>query len=168
MEFHKVRWLQREVSSFNIAFVYSAESSWRDQVEKPYFVGFSNSRPNQQNAFSEQMDHKNRLQMEFQHPEYLREDRVRYRPEFDYYSLGMVLLEIGCWKPLEKMTEEISSAPEVMLAKLLRSRLPRLGQYMGEIFRDVVEACLTWNTDGDTDVNKFSERVVKPLARCVI
>jgi serine/threonine protein kinase len=28
LEFHKVGWLQREVSSFNIAFVVSAESSW--------------------------------------------------------------------------------------------------------------------------------------------
>ena len=167
LEFHKVGWLQREVSSFNIAFVFSAESSWQDQVEKPYFVGFSNSRPNQQSAFSEYMDHKSRSQMEFQHPEYRRRP-IRYCPEFDYYSLGMVLLEIGCWKPLNKMTEEIRGSPENMLAELLRSRLSRLGQYMGVIFRDVVKACLTWDIQGTIDIDSFASTVVKPLAKCVI
>jgi serine/threonine protein kinase len=167
LEFHKVGWLQREVSSFNIAFVFSAESSWRDQVDKPYFVGFSNSRPNQQSAFSEHMDHKSRLQMDFQHPEY-RSRPIRYRPEFDYYSLGMVLLEIGCWKPLSKMTEKMRGSPEDVLAELLRSRLPRLGQYMGMIFRDVVEACLTWSTQDAVDINSFGRRVVERLANCVI
>jgi serine/threonine protein kinase len=167
LEFHKVGWLQREVSSFNIAFVFSAESSWQHQIDKPYFVGFSNSRPNQQSAFSEYMDRKSRLQMEFQHPEYLRSP-IRYRPEFDYYSLGMVLLEIGCWRPLNKMTEEMRGSPDDMLAEILRSRLPRLGQYMGTIFRDAVGACLTWNTQGDVDVNNFAGKVVEPLGRCVV
>jgi serine/threonine protein kinase len=167
LEFHKVGWLQREVSSFNIVFVFSAESFWQDQVEKPYFVGFSNSRPNQQSAFSEYMDRKSRLQMEYQHPEY-RRSRIRYRPEFDYYSLGMVLLEIGLWKPLYKVTEEISGSPEDMLAELLESRLPRLGQYIGLIFRDVVEACLTWDIQGAVGIDSFARRVVEPLARCVI
>jgi serine/threonine protein kinase len=168
LEFHKVGWLQREVSSFNIAFVFSAESSWRDQVEKPYFLGFSNSRPNQQSAFSEHMNDRDRSLLAFKHPEYLRKDHVRYRPGFDYYSLGLVLLEIGCWKSLDKMTENINGSPEDVLSELLRNRLPRLGQYMGVIYRDVVKACLTWDTQGATDVNSFAEKVVEQLARCVI
>jgi hypothetical protein len=113
------------------------------------------------------MDHKSRSQMAFQHPEYLRRP-TRYCPEFDYYSLGMVLLEIGFWKPLNKMTEEIRGSHEDVLSELLRSRLPRLGQYMGVIFRDVVEACLTWDTQGAADISSFTKRVVEPLARCVI
>lgn len=80
--------------------------------------------------------------MAFQYPEYLRRSK-RYCPEFDYYSLGIVLLEIGYWKLLDKMTEDIRSLPEDMLAEILRSRLPRLEQYMGAIFRDVIGACLT-------------------------
>lgn len=66
------------------------------------------------------------------------------------------------------MTEVIHGSPEDMLAELLTSRLPRLGQYMGVIFRDVVEACLTWRTVGDTNINDFAARVVEPLGRCVI
>lgn len=168
MEFHKVGWLQREVSSFNIVFVFSTFSSWQDEADKPYFIGFSNSRPNEQNAFSESMDRKSKLQMAFQHPDYSERDNIRYRPEFDYYSLGMVLLEIGCWRPLNKLTEEMSGSYRDVLAKLLERRLPRLGQYMGMIFRDVVKACLTWDTQGAMDINSFRKKVIEPLGKCIV
>lgn len=36
---------------------------------------------------------------EYQHPEYLRTGR--YRAAYDYYSLGLVLLEIGVWMSLQ-------------------------------------------------------------------
>lgn len=58
---------------------------------------------------------------------------------FDYYSLGIVLLEIGLWYPLSAMLKrhkELSASE--FTAELLKSYCPTLGSCMGSIYRDVV------------------------------
>lgn len=177
LEFHKVAWLQKAISSFNIVFFYPNALSWRKGIEKPYFLGFVNSRPNQPTAFTEYMD--NSSQREYQHPEYLRsEGKIRYRPEFDYYSLGMVLLEIGTWKPLTKLVQ-VSGSPENTLIKLREIHVASLGQSMGVIYRDVVEACLSGDFGGSETENEesnkcnnihlsFARAVVEQLAKCIV
>jgi hypothetical protein len=177
LEFHQVHWLQKEISSFNVAFVFPKGSSWRNGIDNPYFLGFSSSRPDEPNAFSEFLDRTARAIMDFQHPEYLKGNgRVRYRQEFDYYSLGLVLLEIGHWKPLDRMIANIRGSPEDVLIELQRTRVPQLGQYMGAIYRSIVEACLGGKFAGSGDGNReskiltdsFTATVVEPLSRCVV
>lgn len=177
LEFHKVGWLQKEISSFNIVFVFHDGSSWRNGVDKPYFLGFSSSRPNEPNVISDYLDSSVRALMDFQHPEYLKgNSRIRYRPEFDYYSLGLVLLEIGHWKPLDKMIEKIPGSPEDVRIELQKVRVPQLGQYMGVIYRRVVQACLSGEFGGsgnvekepETRIDNFARTVVEPLAKCVV
>jgi len=177
LEFHQVHWLQKEISSFNIAFVFPKGSSWRNGIDDPYFLGFLSSRPDEPSAFSEYLDKTARATMNFQHPEYLKGNgRIRYRQEFDYYSLGLVLLEIGHWKPLDKMIQNIRGSPEDVLIELQRTRVPQLGQYMGAIYRNVVEACLGGKFAGSGDVDRgsktlsdsFASTVVEPLLKCVI
>ena len=116
--------------------------------------------------------------MESQHPEYLKhKGKVRYRPQFDYYSLGMVLLEIGHWKPLNQITAKIIGSPEDVLSRLREKHVPELGFTMGATYRDVVDACLSGDfgkpdiVDEDSNFSVgvtlgFAETVVEQLAKC--
>ncbi len=178
LEFHKVAWLHKSISSLNVAFVYPKGSSWRNGVDCPYLLGFSNSGPDGQDPYSTWLYETDRALMDSQHPEYLkRKGKVRYRPEFDYYSLGMVLLEIGHWKPLNKITAMTDGSPEDYLDHLRDEKVPGLGFTMGTIYQDVVKACLKGdfgkpeNVDGGSNSSisvalGFAKTVVEQLAKC--
>jgi hypothetical protein len=171
LEFHKSGWLQKELSSFNIAFICPKGTSWRNGINKPYFLGFANCRPNQSTAHTEFMDRNNEVEkMNFQHPKYLRgRGKIRYRDEFDYYSLGMVLFEIGLWKPLDTITKSYGLL-EDMLAELKTKHIERLGEQMGAIYQDVVSACLNggFGEPGEVCMSNFARLVIESLGKCVV
>ena len=102
VEFHRVKWLQRAISSFHVVFFPPEYSSVPDYIAQPYIVGFNHSRPDEPCAFTEGPGQGSGLQ-DYQHPHY-QQNRSRYRPGFDYYSLGIVLLEIGLWASLANIT----------------------------------------------------------------
>ncbi len=116
--------------------------------------------------------------MNSQHSKYLKhKDKVRYRSEFDYYSLDMVLLEIGHWKPLNKITVMTDDSSEDYLNHLRKEKISGLEFAIGTIYRDVVDACLNEdfdkpeNVDGDSNsfisvALNFAKIVVKHLAKC--
>lgn len=178
LEFHKVAWLHKSISSLNIAFVHPKGSPWQNAVDCPYLLGFANSRPDGPGPFSTWLYESNRAFMDSQHPDYLKhKGKVRYRAEFDYYSLGMVLLEIGHWKPLNKMKAKIPGSPEEILSHLRRIDVPALAFPMGTTYRDVVDACLSGDfgnpENGDESSNSstsvtldFANTVVEQLAQC--
>ena len=73
-------------------------------MDKPYFLGYLNSRPSDDSAFSNYVEHA--LEIAYQHPDYLGGGgNVQYRLQFDYYRLGLILLEIGRWEYLENIAE---------------------------------------------------------------
>lgn len=156
LEFHKIGWLQKGISSFNIVFFRSRRNSSSfaiQSIQTPYFVGFLHSRQNDESAFTEGPS-EDTLHKDYQHPIYLRgAGRVRFRAEFDYYSLGLVLLEIGLWSSLGNITtskEEFKLAsPEELRGKLLETVVPLLGRTVGWIYRDAVAACLEGNMFGE-------------------
>ena len=169
LRFHEAGWLQKNISSLNIGFFHHRTESWLRGMNKPYFLGYVNSRPNEASAYTEYKigpEEKN-----YQHPDYLRsEGKARYRRQFDYYSLGLILLEIGRWESLGKMAGGLGS-PEEVRDRLRKDKVPRLAQKMGSIYQSVVDLCLsdgfrsaedTETATGD-DVElqlRFSDRVV--------
>lgn len=139
------------------------------------FVGFLYSRPSDDNAFTEFVIDP--LEVAYQHPDYLTgQGNLRYRLQFGYYSLGLILLEIGRWKSLEHMSDKIGSR-EVMRKQLPKDDVPGLGQRMGSIYQNVTALCLgdgfrpmagmENSTRGDVELRlKFSKQVVSQLASC--
>lgn len=171
LEFHKADWLQKDLSSFNILFVFSRGTSWRNGVDQPYFVGFANSRPNDPAEFTEFMDsQKSQEKIDFQHPEYVNgRGHVRYQLKYDYYSVGMIMLEIGLWKPLNKIVKAYGSA-EKMLEALKAGPLDQLEEKMGSRFTNAVQACLEGGF-GDTKevcMMGYRKRVLDVLRECVV
>lgn len=175
LEFHMVGWLHKRLTSFNVAFFPTENLSLSKYVMEPYIIGFSHSRPDDPLAFTEGFQDTDRHY--YQHPDYLRHGN-RYRPEFDYYSLGIVLLEIGLWCPLKAMIPDSKTSFYKVHRGLLNHRVPSLGQCLGVAYRDAVRACLEGDfgksdiKDEEGQVNAqsvylhFESLVVSPLKKC--
>ena len=177
LNFHEAGWLQKNISSFKIGFFHHKDESWLHAIDKPYFLGYLNSRPSDDSAFTEYVEDP--LEIAYQHPDYLNgRGSVRYRLQFDYYSLGLILLEIGRWESLEHMSEKTGTR-EKMRDKLLNNKVQRVSQNMGSIYQNVIIVCLgddfrpsagmENSTSGDVELRlKFFERVVNQLAQCKV
>jgi hypothetical protein len=146
-------------------------------IKNPYIIGFDHSRPDDLYSLSTGPGEKAEY-LDYQHPEYIKKPQ-RYRAEFDYYSLGIVLLEIARWKSLSAISGswgEISS--EDFAAHLRSDGLAYVGQTVGRRFASVVENCLggrlaSSNVDLAEDLGNraaqqrlFQQIVVEELAMC--
>jgi len=175
---HKVGWLHKNISSYNILFFVEPESTITDALGSPYIVGFNHSRPDDPTEFTEGLP-EDPSQLDYLHPDYLQQPK-RYRVEFDYFSIGLVLLEIGLWKPLADLTRDLKGQPPSQVKqKLLEVEVPQLGYFMGRRYRDCVIACLEGrfvpegsgvqdNVPISSVVQSgFRTKVVEPLLACV-
>ena len=140
-------------------------------LHDPYLVGFNHSRPDKNTAFTTGLNQK-KEQKPYQHPEYLRSTKnLRFRAEFDYYSVGVVLLEIGLWSLVEDMAKgAVEGTDRGRTKSWLDDAVPQLGSAMGGVYRDAVQACiggvLGGNDTGMRPVDLFDRMVVEELLRC--
>lgn len=147
-------------------------------------MGFNHSRPDNPKEYTEAAWKRSAESRLYQHPVYLKNDS-RFCVAYNYYSLGLVLLELGLWKPLSAMlarpeSEEQAFAQVEGSADLNRylvdRKVPLLGQRMGKRYRDAVSFCLSVELDAEqkpsgeyrqADVQtEFERRVIQPLSRC--
>ncbi|KAF3942032.1 hypothetical protein ABW19_dt0201029 [Dactylella cylindrospora] len=179
LSFHKAGWLHKNLTAYNLIFFRGASNSYENIINSPYIVGFNYSRENDEIAFTTPREYTKQDQ-DYQNPKYLQSSKknpIRYRQQFDYYSLGMILLEIGRWKPLASMTKgKELLEPDEMLKFLLDKEVPDVSSYMGNVFTHVVIRCLTEDfqvhdpADKDADLQvrtAFYKGVVLPLQRCL-
>ena len=146
-EFHTIGWLHEGFNSNNIMFPRAVVEGGNAQdlakiLEQAHIVGLHKSRPGGESWHTTGDSHQ-----DYQHPEYA--DTDRYRMSYDYYSLGLMLLEIGFWRPLSFWS---TNYQELDLAeirnKLLENFVPRLTGRMGAVYRDVVRFCLSIESNG--------------------
>lgn len=178
--FHKTKWLHRSISSFNIAFFHQSTSKrgWLQGVSKPFFLGFLYSRNNDMRFTEGTTDNEDHRR--YQHPAYL-EAGKGYRQEYDYYSLGLVLLELGLWRTigqLAKRNQPIDGRSRPLHRYLLDSCVERLDRSMGSRYRQVVRRCLQSKFEVPSEIGEgnehfaalhlnFSRLVVEQLAKCL-
>jgi Protein kinase domain len=175
LEFHKVNWVQKAISALNIIFFRPSGSSWKYHMDSPYFMGFLRSRQNDEFSFTEGPP-EDKLHIKYQHPSY-QEDGNRFQPHYDYYSLGIVLLELGLWRTIDAITNHSSfqGTTKEQANALCRLAVPRLGQTMGATYQRVVEDCMYWEPKACEKAGdncsaaiclRFFETIVQPLASC--
>lgn len=89
----------------------------------------------------------------------------------------MVLLEIGYWEPLQQITRDWNCPNDILRDRLLKEKVPRLKEKMGEVYFKVVNLCLssefTANGKIEHEVDnvtalhlEYEELVVAQLAKC--
>ena len=173
LELHTVRWLHKSLTTSNIVFFPKQDEEQGQLIREPFFVGFDHSRPYEPLAFTSGI--ADSCSRDYQHPTYLKED-YGYRPEFDYYSLGIILMEIGFWTPFSKITRKWAGSYEDKRQQLLRDRVPRLRQHMGREYCEAVRCCIQsdfgdskFGSLGENDLLlNFGVKVVARLRGCFV
>ncbi|XXH02715.1 hypothetical protein Hte_009100 [Hypoxylon texense] len=181
-EFHTIGWLHENFNSHNVLFFHQHDESSTIYSQAPFVMGLQKSRPDGSFWETEGPDLDAHLQ-DYQHPDYVSYGQ-RYRFAFDYYSLGIVLLEIGLWRPLKSWQTKFRdlSMAEVR-SQLIEICQERLGMRMGVVYKDVVLRCMDGSLESSacgtglvgndrlgsedeaTKLRRFTEKVVEPLAK---
>lgn len=88
------------------------------------------------------------------HPELVSKDpslsRIRYQERYDIYSFGLILLQIGLWKPLPDLFEECHDSQDELWQKIRGEYCDALVHTMGEIYWRATKRCLHNNFDRET------------------
>ncbi|KAI1429753.1 hypothetical protein F5Y12DRAFT_334950 [Xylaria sp. FL1777] len=117
-------------------------------LDLPSLIGFSHSRPGNAD-YSNKMHAAEEALFAYRHPDYAGADAANpasasgYLAEYDYYGLGLVLLEIGLWHPLWEMVQVDSTERSEMRAELRRRWVPLLVPSVGETYAKAVDDCLS-------------------------
>ncbi|KUL90013.1 hypothetical protein ZTR_02800 [Talaromyces verruculosus] len=174
-DFHTIGWVHENFHSINVVFFLAPEGmksigpmSSFILRELPYIIGLHKSRPASEHWQTEGPAMDRRF-MDYLHPEYLQHRRFSILD--DYYSLGLMLLEIGLWYPEQGWSQqkEYKALPPGKLRELFLKRyVPRLGPRMGSIYRDIVEMCLNNGLDDKSPTVKTSEEKSQSIFRAFI
>ncbi|KAK4466530.1 hypothetical protein QBC42DRAFT_282309 [Cladorrhinum samala] len=188
-EFHKIRWWHKSISCYNVLLFFFDNTALPPSLAvrkplcprfrklnlgRPYLIGFSHSRP--ENAGYSNKMHAKAAVFPYHHPDYPGADAVGaetspgYLAEYDYYSLGLVLLEIGMWQRLRRIFPDRNLTRHDMRVDILANLVPVLEGTLGSSYSEAVRACLSGELSGkggDLDPASVDERfermVLRPL-----
>jgi len=183
-EFHGTGWLHENFHSNNVVYfggtipgeemapAPAGTAGGRARIYEPYVVGLNKSRPGG-DAWHTQGPSADPDFLDYRHPAY--ERTGRFRVGYDYYSLGMMLLEIGLWSPLSAISKRYpTKSPEELRDLIVQKYVVRLQYLMGAKYQDVVRLLLTDGLDPEPQREPvaesedrvflaFVELVVEPL-----
>jgi hypothetical protein len=168
-ELHTVGWLHRNLNSNNIIFFTKQHYSSEKNMENPYMMELTRARPDSDRWHSEGPDDA-RL-VDYCHPEYA--NSRQFQVAYDYYSLGIILLEIGLWRSVGSITSKWPTAkPEDIRITLMEKYAKDLRPQIGSAYYRAVLACMNGcfmsgegREDAATSRLNFYERVVDVLGK---
>lgn len=94
---HAVGWLHKDLCSDNIVFV---GQEVLPELPELRLTGFGYARPDEPNLTTQGKFIASSTAV-YRHPDYQGLAPKQYRKTFDYYSLGIILMEIALWKPAD-------------------------------------------------------------------
>jgi len=135
-QLHSVGWLHKSIRSENILFFGPPDQMYSQQ----YLVGFEFSRDENDTSTTEQDDVLERNI--YRHPDRQGPPDTRFSVLHDIYSLGVVLLEIGLWRPVIGFEAFEGMDPDAIKDRLREHSRARLPHYMGGKYTRAVLECL--------------------------
>jgi hypothetical protein len=156
--------LHRGVRSHNILFFHD------ENLSKSYLAGFVESRSEEMDVLSSLIN-TNSNDYNLYRP-FVRPNLPGERPESrngglndDLYDLGVVLLEIGLWKPVHVLQRR--AGLEQLHNEVIPRMVDTLSYRTGDIYRDAVSKCLDARKKSPDDSRvEYAVAVVEQLARC--
>jgi len=147
---HAVEWLHKGMRSDSILFVGEENNDSRDvDLSDPILSGFDYSRPDLVDELS--FSNINSLREElYHHPELLQSTAKKAERYHDIYSLGLVLVEIALWKPIEEVVEiEVRKSMLLEVSRKLQNMDlttdaigATLVAHVGETFVEAIQCCI--------------------------
>ncbi|KAI1750909.1 hypothetical protein F4782DRAFT_227811 [Xylaria castorea] len=203
-EFHKMNWFHKNISSYNILFFNKRTAAYaindadnedcvngrsddgingtirKVNLDMPSLIGFSHSRPGNAD-YSNKMHSAEEALFAYRHPDYAGADAANlasasgYLAEYDYYGLGLVLLEIGLWYPLCKMVEVMDTERSKIRTELRQEWVPHLVPTVGEAYAKAVDDCLSGRLsrfgkapEKESVDEAFERSILGPLSRLAV
>ncbi|KAF3910357.1 hypothetical protein ABW20_dc0100084 [Dactylellina cionopaga] len=187
LELHNAEWLHKDLNSRNIIFFCGRQNIL--DYETAFVSGFEYSRPDDPSTVS--FDVRNSMMDIYRHPSLLGpfpayQGRPRYQRIHDIYSLGLLLLEIGLWRPVADF-RKVNTKPKEFATILKHLADQELPHRIGPIYRDVVLKCIdgeelyttnsndgggehhgnmAHNVDKNSSLLKFYWSIIRELERC--
>ena len=111
---HAVNWLHKGLRSAGVVFNKTATASY-GSLGHLSISGFGFSRPSNDSFTSSGPPHDSKWAL-YCHPTYLDTERKSgYRKSYDIYSLGIILIEIAFWKPIDQILQSLHSGRDSAL-----------------------------------------------------
>ncbi|KAL2855975.1 hypothetical protein BJY01DRAFT_242914 [Aspergillus pseudoustus] len=172
-QFHTVNWIHKSFRSNNI--VFFQDTQWKDMtppLHHPDLFGRDYTRP--ESGFSSRVDEKDDIEEKiYRHPEQWGLPTSSFSRLHDIYSLGVVLLEIGFWKPAISLHrwgfKNLGVGSEVKDYLIATARHQSLRAAMGERYQNLVLSCLQSSFEdcdpatGTVAVEIFKNEVIDAL-----
>ena len=145
---HAVDWLHKALRSDSILFF--PDNNNNANLGQPKLTGFEFARPDKHGETTTTGEANEWCEL-YVHPNYQGSNaKGTYRKTFDIYSLGIILLEISYWKPIEQIVGIDPDCAQLAELKSIRSRLldPEAGHLaqvladQGEKYHEAVKCCL--------------------------
>lgn len=146
---HSVNWLHKSLRSENVVCFVDQHSPF--VLTAPYLLGFGYSRPARSGERTEPTPPVPAWEI-YCHPD-IQQDRPNppyYRKTYDIYSLGLVLIEIALWEPIENVmgVTDLTNSPEdawEIQERLLAAESPvmkKVQSRVGNKFHDAIIICI--------------------------
>ncbi|KAJ4856665.1 hypothetical protein T069G_10033 [Trichoderma breve] len=130
----------------------------RDDNDEVYLMGFDLIRGEEAATYQQGTFTRHK------HPDRLQGAKSpRYIQSYDIYSLGVVLLEIGLWKPLKQVAHHLHKTNPAEWGRELMKITPDIGRRMGATYQGIVEWCLSVSRDQNITDADFAQAILDPL-----
>ena len=164
---HASNWLHKSFRGDNILFFRDKKEPRPrfPRLQAPYLAGFEFSRRVGDSTLGYRPTGSGELDY-YYHPDVVEHGFTKAR---ELYSLGVVLYEIAWWRPLgKKLNPGKKDMTLDAYRELLIANLDQVGSMMGEIYRDVVGACLTCDFPDDEEdfARAVLMKVIHELETC--
>lgn len=176
--FHTQGITHRNLNSNNVMFFFNDSppkgtkepEPWKEGViRKPFLASFDQTDEDAHDVREEPF-----ISSIYRHPRMNCGQRSTYRPAYDLYSLGIILVEIGLWMPISRLWKTRYSRSDFKV-RLQSVYIKKLVAKCGTTYMRVVESCLRAADASSRDPSRPARsktdiywNVIKPLERCCI
>ena len=156
---HTAGWIHKNISSKKVLFFPTTKDYKTMDLDEVFLIGFGYSRPGHHHAYS--LGITRDREQEYLHPAY-RGGSTRATLSHDYYSLGLVLLEIGTWTSISNVYEDrqnLTLTPAELQDKYIAWCKSDLNKTIGPVYQEVTRTCLEFYSGTNTSEDALKERL---------
>ncbi|RDW62494.1 hypothetical protein BP5796_10796 [Coleophoma crateriformis] len=166
-QFHLLGWVHKGINSHNVIH-FQMESDKVVLICDPVMTGFDLSREDSPVEISER-NLGDDLDI-YRYPDCRNGSPAKFRASFDIYALGLVLLEIGFWRPLDTLAKANSvtkSESATKVDRVLPSLIDQLNHRTGDRYYSVVQKCLQAPRFATEEIKTLEDGLIE-LDRCCL
>jgi hypothetical protein len=173
-----VGWLHKGIRSRSILFFKPRDAppteNWLPSPKDFFLMGFESSRPIDVMYLSGRLEAVELEDKFYVYPKYFHDCTMGYKPGFDLFSLGMVLVEIALWRTSENLMQDVSeqerALPKDQKEIVANFLIPMVERTVGVVYADCVRLCINGEFCDQDELRKllmaFDKQVIAKLEKC--